>query len=655
MPLFAVLSLIILPLILGAVYLVIREYNHQTNVAFERRESIAHLGALLIHEKFDGVIDVGKSLTSRAIVYQNIEKGNWSEAIKNMEGIPQVFPYIEMVGLFDTSGVLKAIIPQTPELIGKSFAKRDYYQGVSKEWKPYVSEAFKRAVEPKYNVVSVAVPIKTPDQKILGILLLTVKLDTILGWTREINFDSTGFAYVVDKKGQLVVHPHLNLEDDLVDYSSVITVQKLLRGEHGVEVLFNSIENEERVTAYAPVQDYGFGVAVVQPTRVAFAERSNQVAEIVIICALVIFITGFFFYRTLKDREAIKLQRDWETILLESIGDGVVAIDRNWNITLWNKSASVLTGWSKEEALGKPLRAVLKFIRERDRAEDISFIEDAMVRGKATTMSDNTLLVRKDGSEIAVGDSAAPILGIEEKPEGAIIVFHDMSKSREATHLRSDFMYASHQLRTPVTEALWNLEIAIDEQDPDKRKEDLRIVHQSLSSVKKLSEHLVSVSEIDQGNVVVKVLSVKLVDILTEVQSNLEAAAKTRDVTLSIAPVSPLIAISTDKKLLSRALFEIIENAVNYSHRGAKVDIAMSLKEKNLLVEIVDTGVGITEEEQAIIFTKFFRGSNRGKENAGDGLGLYLAKEYITLLGGKIWFESVEGKGTTFFVSIPIA
>ncbi|MBI5153375.1 MAG: ATP-binding protein, partial [Parcubacteria group bacterium] len=81
---------------------------------------------------------------------------------------------------------------------------------------------------------------------------------------------------------------------------------------------------------------------------------------------------------------------------------------------------------------------------------------------------------------------------------------------------------------------------------------------------------------------------------------------------------------------------------------------ATTVKEKDLLIEIIDHGFGIPEEEQVLIFTKFFRASNHGKENVGDGLGLYIAKAYITLLGGRIWFNSEEGKGTTFSITLPI-
>lgn len=655
LPLLVILLLAVLPLILVGTYLGIREYKHQTRVALERRGAIADIGALLIHEKFDGVIDVGTSLASRPLVYQNIVKGDWDEAVKNMEGVPQVFPYIEMVGLFDTGGVLKAIIPPMPEAIGKSFAYRDYYQGVSKEWKPYVSEAFKRAVEPKYNVVSIAVPIKSPDQKVLGILLLTIKVDVIVDWAKHIDVGSGGFVFIVDKTGQLVAHNYLKPEDDLVDYSSLPSIQRLLQGEHGVEIHeADVIVDEEHIAAHASVKDYGFGIEIVQPTRIAFIERGSEAIVLGVAWGIIICVIGFFLYRILKDRAEIKEQRDRERLLLSGIGDGVVAIDHDWRIILWNKAASTITGWSEAEVLGKPFRSIVKFIREHDRKEDIAFIEDAIVMGKTSFMEVGTLLIKKDGTEIAVGDSAAPINDKDGKMKGVVIVFHDASKEREAMHLRSEFVYASHQLRTPITEALWNLDIAKKEDDPIKRAEDLDIVGHSLVSIQKLSEHLVAVSEINQGFISVKKSMTKITDAFGEIQNTLEKKAEEGKITLSFSPVSVTAAFDTDPRLFKKILYEVIENAILYSPAGSEVKVDIIVKENDLIIEVADVGVGIPEAEQPVIFAKFFRASSRPKNVAGAGLGLYIAREYVKVLDGKIWFESVEGKGTTFFISLPI-
>lgn len=650
-----ILFAIALPLAALGAYLCVRDFNHQTNIALERRGSTAKLGALLIHEKFSGIIDVGTSLAFRKSVYQSVEKGDWDTAIKSIEGIPKMFPYIDSVGILDTEGFLKAVTPPMPDAAGKSFAYRDYYQGVIREWRPYVSEGFRRATNPEYNVVSIAVPIKSPEQKVLGILLLTIKFDAIVGWTKEVDVGPGGLIFVVDKKGQLVVHNHITPGDDLIDYSSEKNIQALLGGGSGVEVHSKDFSSdEEHVAAYSYVDDYGFGVEILQPTHIAFAERNRQLNALGTLWAFVVAVIVFFFYRILKDRAEIKEQRDRESILLGCIGDGIIAIDREWRIVLWNKAANTITGWSEKEVVGKPFRSVIKFIRENDRKENIAFIEDAIVMGKPSFMEVGTLLIKKDGSEVAVGDSAAPIIDKNGDTKGVIIVFRDTSKERERMHMRSEFVYASHQLRTPVTEALWNLDIAKKEEDPTKRSEDLGVVEQSLMSIQRLSEHLVSVSEIDQGVISVKKSPVKIVDVFDEVQKAVGVKAKDSDVTLSFGQVSMLAALNTDPRLFKKALCEVIENAIFYSPAGAEVKINTTVKEKDFLVEIIDTGVGIPEEEQPIIFTKFFRASNRPKKVAGAGLGLYIAREYVRALGGKIWFESIQGKGTTFFVLIPI-
>ncbi len=645
------------PFSLIGAYLVNSEFEHQTRVALERRDSIAKLGAMLIHEKFDSIIDVGTSLASRAMVYQAMGNGQWDEVAKNLSGPTAMLPYIDDVLLLDTSGMLKAVIPSTSDatVIGTSFAHIDCFQGVSKEWKPYISEVFKPTPEPQYNVIAVAIPVMSPEQEALGVILLTIKLDAIVGWIKDIDAGTDSTVFIVDKKGQLVAHSKLELEDDLVGYSSLESVQRILAGGSGVEIHDKDFAiDEKHVAAYSYIKNYGFGIEVLQPTRTAFAERNKQAIIFSIIWAIVVFMASLSSYLILRSRVLMKAQRDRERIMLDSVGDGIVAIDRDWRIILWNKSASVITGWSKEEAMGKPFRDIIKFIRESDRKENISFIEDAIVMNRIASVDQGTLLVKKDGSEIAVGDSASPILGQNGRPEGVIIVFRDVTKEREKAQLRSDFSYASHQLRTPITEALWNLETGIEEKDTDKRNEDLRVAHQSLLSVKKLSEHLVYVSEIDQGNISVNLSSVRIADVLTEIQGKLEKEASIRGVTISFPAISPFIAITTDKKLLTKILFEIIENSVTYSRRDSTVTITTTQKENEFLFEVSDIGVGIPEQEQVLMFTKFFRASNRGSENPGDGLGLYLAKAYVTLLGGKIWFESEEGKGTTFFISLPI-
>lgn len=341
--------------------------------------------------------------------------------------------------------------------------------------------------------------------------------------------------------------------------------------------------------------------------------------------------------------------------ILNGIGDGVVAIDRSWNIILFNKAASDLSGWSQIEVMGKPLRNIVKFIRESDRKENIEFIEKAMIFGKVGFMENHTVLIKKDGGEIPVGDSAAPLINENGQIAGAIIIFRDVSHEREVQSLRSDFAYASHQLRTPINKALWNLESIKEINNIETIKKNAEIAYMAMRSISKISGQLVGISEIDKGIIIVRPHDVKLSDVVNKVIERVGEDAKSRNIAIEISLELAPEKINTDSRLLEKILYEIIINAIVYNVAGKKVELSASVHEDDILFEIRDFGIGIPIDQQALVFTKFFRGNNFDTTNiVGGGLGLYIAREYVKLFNGKIWFESKENSGTVFYVSLPL-
>src|SRR5207245_5893798 len=137
----------------------------------------------------------------------------------------------------------------------------------------------------------------------------------------------------------------------------------------------------------------------------------------------------------------------------------------------------------------------------------------------------------------------------------AIILFRDTTKELESQHLRSDFAYASHQLRTPVAEALGSLEVSIEETDPTKQKENLEIAYSSLLSVAKLANNMVEVSMIDQGNVFAAPVETKISDAVTDTVTKLEAELEDRGVKV-VNNVSPDLTVETDPTMLRKVLLE---------------------------------------------------------------------------------------------------
>ncbi|MGH8744048.1 MAG: cache domain-containing protein, partial [Burkholderiales bacterium] len=253
----------------GIVLLLVQSYRvidrDLTEGILARRQSVSYLAATILSEKFDRLTDVGRSFATRVQFRQMIGDGKWNQASEILRSVPQDFPFIERLFLTDPSGLMMADIPELPGVRGKDFSDRDWYKGVSHAWEPYVSNIYTRYVQPQFNVVATAVPIKGNKQEVLGILVLQIKINTFLDWIKGIDIGPGGQVFVVDRKGTLASHPIINAQSKLVDFSTVPSVQRALHGERGVDILSNPIDNEENVVAYEPITKYGWGVVVGQP------------------------------------------------------------------------------------------------------------------------------------------------------------------------------------------------------------------------------------------------------------------------------------------------------------------------------------------------------------------------------------------------------
>jgi signal transduction histidine kinase len=231
---------------------------------------------------------------------QLVSEENWDEAMGILTEVRVDFPFIDRVFLADPAGTLMADTPALPEVRGKNFASRDWYRGVSSNWKPYVSDVYQRAAEPRHNVVAAAIPVKAEKEKIVGILVLQVQLNALVTWSNSIDIGPSGFVYVVDRKGQLAAHPRLPSQGEILNYSSVPVVQKMLRQQSGVEIIFDPIENDERIAAYAPIPGMGWGVIATQPTQTAFARRDENLKRLVVRYGFIFLISCALAYVILR-------------------------------------------------------------------------------------------------------------------------------------------------------------------------------------------------------------------------------------------------------------------------------------------------------------------------------------------------------------------
>jgi len=310
--------LFLLPVIVVAAFSYSKIYDELTTRAFTRRQAIALPVALALQEKLDGLVNLGNSFALHPKIREVATRGKWGETVEIL-GIFQLLikePFVDRVFIADAEGTLKADTPHLPDVVGKNFSSRDWYQGVLRTGKSYVSEVYKRAAEPQHNVVAIAIPVVNDENLLGSIVVLQVRLDHFLDWLKKIDVGEDGFAYVVDQRGKIVTHPRVDPQQEIADFSSIPAVQKVIQGQYGVEVQYNPLEKNEELVAYEPVPKYGWGVIVQQSAATAFAVRYDTLETIALVYALIFLFNMFLIYLILRaiahyqDHHEIKTSSD---------------------------------------------------------------------------------------------------------------------------------------------------------------------------------------------------------------------------------------------------------------------------------------------------------------------------------------------------------
>jgi PAS domain S-box-containing protein len=359
------------------------------------------------------------------------------------------------------------------------------------------------------------------------------------------------------------------------------------------------------------------------------------------------------------EKQNLTLERDKINAILHSIGDAVFVVDNNLNITLFNQVAASLSGHALQEAIGANFNTILKFVDEKTNESKDQFVSQVIKTGKAKTMDKHTALIRKDGIKIPVADSAAPLVNKNGQVTGCVVVFRNVTKEREVDRMKTEFIsLASHQLRTPLSAMKWFLEMLLNGEAgaiTKEQKEYLVNIDQSNERMISLINSLLNISRIESGRIIIDPQPTdinKLINgILLELKPKL--SEKNQTPTFNIQPNLPKV--NLDSKLIRHVYINLLTNAIKYTKKAGQITVVVKIQGDQLVTQIADNGVGIPKHQQKKVFDKFFRADNIIKmETDGTGLGLYLVKSVVESSGGKIWFNSKEGTGTTFWFSLPL-
>lgn len=361
-------------------------------------------------------------------------------------------------------------------------------------------------------------------------------------------------------------------------------------------------------------------------------------------------------------------ERNRSSAILRSMAEGVAVIDAQERLVFSNRAFSEFLSLDTAAMEGRP---VIEVVRNSDLLELIR----RALRGEEGVRGDITMGIIQQRS---FSVTAAPFHALEaglpaasqgvpvgetpaaaEKPSGAVVVLHDLTELRRLERVRQDFVAnVSHEFKTPLTAIQGFAETllagALD--DPKNNRRFLEIIREHTMRLARLTDDLLKLARIEAGKLEIEFSPVNVMQLIECCAETTLLKASRKQIALEIEVPPGLPAVRGDANLLRDVLQNLLDNAIQYTSPGGRIHVSAMAREREAVIAVADTGIGIPLADQERIFERFYRvDAARSREAGGTGLGLSIAKHIVEAHGGRIWVESEVGVGSKFFFSIPLA
>jgi PAS domain S-box-containing protein len=360
----------------------------------------------------------------------------------------------------------------------------------------------------------------------------------------------------------------------------------------------------------------------------------------------------------------LRQQREWFQVTLASIGDSVITTDTQGRVTFLNPIAERMTGWTTAEALGLPLDSVFRIVNEYSLKGGENPIGRVLRNGATIGLANHTSLIARNGTEISIEDSAAPIRDLNGNVCGAVMVFHDVTTRRraelalrEADRRKDEFLATlAHELRNPLAPIR---QAALISKAPGATEAQKRwshdIIERQVRNMALLLDDLLDISRVTRGTLT---LRMEETDLASMIDAAVEIARPLIDGKrhqLSIEIRNEHQRFHADPLRIAQVLANLLTNAAKYTDPQGQISLDADCESEQVVIRVADNGIGVSPESMPKIFEMFAQvSSSRDKSEGGLGIGLALARGLIDLHGGSIEGRSAGlGRGSEFTVRFP--
>lgn len=355
---------------------------------------------------------------------------------------------------------------------------------------------------------------------------------------------------------------------------------------------------------------------------------------------------------------------------LNTIHDGVVITDRNGVMQFINPAAVIMTNCGvASNAIGLDYGLLIRL--ESKEGQELPELENPLIQamraGQVLEKYVGSLIVGQTNKRVPIALTVLPAGNLNSN---RIIVFRDITKELEEEGAQMEFIStASHEMRTPVASIEGYLSLAINPQTAtiDERARGYLMAAQTAAThLGRLFRDLLDTTKLEDGRILPRFEPVELVGMVKQIVDGfitraMEAklkiqfgAKETEMLSSGTRKIEQVVYGYVDQGFLQEILGNLIDNAIKYTPAGGSIYVNVLGDGDRALINVTDTGIGVAADDLQHIFQKFYRSDNsQTRTVGGTGLGLYLVKQRVEAMGGKVWAESAFGEGSTFFVSLP--
>jgi len=355
--------------------------------------------------------------------------------------------------------------------------------------------------------------------------------------------------------------------------------------------------------------------------------------------------------------------------IIDSLQDySIFTIDNEFKINSWSSGSTKIFGYETDEVIGEPFDIIFT-------EEDLNMgvhkkeIDTALNEGRAT---DNRWHIKKDKGLFYAYGLIFPLIGSEGEMLGYVKILRDLTERKQSedaiqkyireledlnTHKESVLAILSHDLRSPLSAIIGTADFLKEnfhEMKSEDAQEMLDLLYTSATDELEMLDYLVEWARIKYASDIFSPTKIKLTEYINKVFDTLNENASIKAINLH-HEIEADTSVFADGKMLISIIQNIVSNAIKHTDKGGTVEVSAKSKEDKIIVQVKDTGVGMSKEIMKNLFTPQMKNlAETRKKNKGAGIGLLLVKGFLEKNGGEIWVESIEGEGSTFYFTLPI-